>query len=95
MQELDGATIFWLFTLGMVAGAILKLILGEDRGLGLIANIVGGIAGSLIVGVIAIKIQMPGSLLLGLMGTMAILFLANVFFMEDDSHPHEAGKNMI
>lgn len=95
MQELDGATIFWLFTLGMVAGAILKLILGEDRGLGLIANIVGGIAGSLIVGIIAIKIQMPGSLLLGLMGTMAILFLANVFYMEDDSHPHEAEKNMI
>lgn len=92
MTELDGATIFWLISLGMVVGALLKLFLGEDRGLGMITNIVGGILGSLIVGITTIAMNVPGSLLLGLMSTMAILFLANVFFMEDDEHPHEAGE---
>ncbi len=95
MHELDGATIFWLITLGMLTGSILKLFLGEKRGLGMMTNIIGGVLGSLVVGIIAIKIQMPGSMLLGLMGTMAILFLANVFFMAEDEHPHEAEKDMI
>lgn len=92
MQELDGATIFWLISLGMVAGGGLKLFLGDERGLGMITNLVGGILGCLVVGVLAIKLQVPGSLLLGLMGTMAILFLANVFYMEDDNESHEAGE---
>lgn len=95
MEELNGATIFWLIALGMVAGGIMKLLLGNERGLGIITNIVGGVLGTLIVGILAIKIQVPGSLLLGLMGTMAILFLGNVFFMEDDQHPHGAEENPV
>jgi uncharacterized membrane protein YeaQ/YmgE (transglycosylase-associated protein family) len=95
MQELDGATIFWLISLGMVAGGGLKLFLGDERGLGIVTNIVGGIIGCLIVGVLAITLQFPGSLLLGLMGTMAILFLANVFYMEDDHEPHESKETPV
>lgn len=94
MAELDGATIFWLISLGMVTGAGLKLFLGDERGLGMMANLVGGILGCLIVGIVSLKLHMPGSLLLGLMGTMAILFLANVFYMEDDEHPHEAEESL-
>jgi len=93
MEEINGATIFWLLSLGMVAGGLMKLFLGNDRGLGIITNIIGGMLGTLIVGILAIQVSVPGSLLLGLMGTMAILFLGNVFYMEDDAHPHEAEKH--
>ena len=94
MLELNGATIFWLISLGMVAGGGIKLFLGKERGLSIITNIIGGILGCLIIGILAIKIQMPGSLLLGLMGTMAILFLGNVFYMEED-HSQEVEEDMI
>lgn len=89
MYEINGATIFWLLALGMVSGSAIKLFLGNERGLGMITNIVGGMLGTLVVGILAIKINVPGSLLLGLMGAMAILFLGNVFYMEDDDHAHD------
>ena len=95
MQELDGEVIFWLISLGMVVGGSLKVFLGDERGLGMITNLIGGVLGCLVVGTLAIKMQMPGSLLLGLMGTMAILFLANVFYMEDDEHPHELEEETL
>jgi len=74
----------------------MKLFLGNDRGLGIMTNIVGGMLSTLIVGILSIQIEVPGSLLLGLMGAMAILFLGNVFYMEDDNeHPHETeGKTV-
>lgn len=95
MHELDGEVIFWLISLGMITGAGIKLFLGNERGLGIITNIVSGVLSCLIVGILAIQIQMPGSLLLGLMGAMSILFLANAFYMQDDEHPHEAEKDMV
>ena len=95
MEELNGAIIFWLITLGMVVGGVLKLFLGKERGLGIVTNLVGGILSCVLVGILAIKMQVPGSLLLGLMGTMAILFLANVFFMEEDAHPHDVEEKPV
>lgn len=95
IQEINGASIFWLLALGMVAGGMMKLFLGNERGLGMIPNLVGGMLSTLLVGVLSIKIEVPGSLLLGLMGAMAILFLGNVFYMEDDDHAHEIEQKSI
>ena len=88
IEELNGATIFWLITLGLITGAVMKTFLGEERGLGMPANLIGGVLSTLVVGILSIQVQVPGSLLLGLMGTMAILFLGNVFYMEDE-HPND------
>lgn len=95
MQEINGATIFWLLSLGMVTGSLMKLFLGNERGMGMITNILGGMLGTLVVGILAIVIKVPGSLLLGLMGAMAILFLGNVFYMEDDDHAHDIEEKTI
>lgn len=95
MEEINGATIFWLLSLGMVAGSLIKLFLGNERGLGIIPNIVGGMLGTLIVGILSIQIQVPGSLLLGFMAALAILFLSNAFYMEDDEHPHDIEEKTI
>lgn len=83
MEILDGPTIFWLFTLGIILGAAAKLAMG-DKGLNIFTNIAFGVAGTLIVGGIGIELRIPGSLLFALMGSISILFLANVFFLQED-----------
>ncbi len=89
MYELDGTTIFWLIALGMLVGGIAKLALG-NRGVGFVANVIWGAAGSLIVGGIGVALQLPGSLLLAFLGSLSILFLTNIFYLQEDEHAHEA-----
>jgi hypothetical protein len=86
MENLDLVTIFWLVTMGMVVGGVIKVALG-NRGMGLVANVAGGIFGTVTVGVIGIMLQIPGSMLFGLLGSLAILFIANVFNQQpEESH---------
>lgn len=87
MEELNGATIFWLITLGMLLGASAKLVMGS-KGLSMTSNLIGGIVGTLIVGGIGIELQMPGSLLFGILGSLSILFLGNVFFVAGEMEEH-------
>lgn len=87
MEELNGATIFWLFTLGMLIGATAKLVMG-NKGLTLKSNLVGGILGALIVGSLGIEMQLPGSLLFAVLGALSILFLGNVFFVQPELEEH-------
>ena len=83
MEILDGPTIFWLITLGLILGAAAKVAMG-NKGLHIITNLAFGVAGTLIVGGIGIELRIPGSILFALMGSISILFLANVFFMQED-----------
>ena len=87
MEELNGATIFWLITLGMLLGASAKVVMGS-KGLTMMSNLIGGIAGTLIVGGIAVELQMPGALLFGILGSLSILFLGNVFFVTAEMEEH-------
>lgn len=87
MEELNVATVFWLITLGMLIGASAKLVMGS-KGLSMMTNLIGGIAGTLIVGGIGIELQMPGSLLFGILGSLSILFLGNVFFVTSEMEEH-------
>lgn len=85
--ELNGATIFWLITMGLLVGGIMKLLLG-DKGMGIPANIIGGVVISLTCGLIAALIGFPGGAAFGALGSMGSLFLANAFHMiGDDTHP--------
>lgn len=83
MEELTGTTIFWLIALGMVAGALVKVLIW-NRGVELIPNLVGGIAGALIVGGLATVIDLYGSMAFAFLGSLAILFILNVFHMQSD-----------
>ncbi len=89
MEILDGATLFWLFTLGLLIGATAKVVMGS-KGLKLMTNILYGIAGTVIVGGAGIELQIPGSMLFGVLGGLSILFVANVFYLQDE---HEASHD--
>lgn len=87
MEELNGTSIFWLIALGMLVGGLTKLALGS-KGVGLVFNVAGGAVGSVLVGGIGLALQLPGTLLFALLGSISILFLANVFNLpEEHGHP--------
>lgn len=84
MEVLDGSTIFWLITVGMVAGAITKVSIWK-QGVGLVPNLIAGAVGSVIVGSISIWLQFSGSLVFALLGSLAILFILNVFHLQSET----------
>lgn len=86
MHEFDGTTIFWLIALGMFVGGLSKLALG-NKGVSFLSNVIGGTAGSVIVGGIGVALQLPGALLFAFLGSLSILFLVNVFHLQKDEHP--------
>lgn len=83
MEVLDGATIFWLIAIGMVAGAITKVSIWK-KGVELVPNLVMGVIGSVVVGSLGIVMQFPGSLVFGFLGSLAILFILNVFHLQPE-----------
>lgn len=84
MDVLDGATIFWLIALGMIIGAVAKLAMRQTT-IGLIPNLVAGVAGSLIVGSITVLLQLPGGIVFAAVGSLAILFILNVFYQQREA----------
>ncbi len=89
MEELNGVTIYWLISIGLLAGYIIELILGK-RGMNLTGNLIGGVIGSLSIGISAIWLDLYGALLYATIGVVAFLFLVNVFNI-DPSHKESAG----
>ena len=89
MEILNGATLFWLITLGMLIGAASKVVMGS-KGLKLITNIIYGVGSTLIIGGVGIELQIPGSMLFGVLGGLSVLFIANVFFLQEE---HEANHD--
>lgn len=81
MEVLDGTTIFWLIAIGMVAGAITKLLIWK-KGVELVPNLIAGIIGAVVVGVISIVLDLPAGLAFSFIGSIAILFVLNVFHLE-------------
>lgn len=87
MEVLDGATIFWMTALGLIAGALIKVILG-DKGVTLITNLVFGVLGAVICGGIFIVMGMPGSIVMAILGSICILFITNVFYLQPEHAEH-------
>ncbi|MDX1637663.1 MAG: hypothetical protein R3281_06825 [Balneolaceae bacterium] len=90
MEQVTGEIVFWLLALGTVVGWIAQLVMGE-KGFGMVPNLLGGAIGSLVIGLLALQLNMPGSLLFGFLGCMSILFLANVFSVGD---AHDTGMQI-
>lgn len=89
MEELNGVTIYWLISIGLMIGYVLELILGK-RGMNLTGNLIGGVIGSVSIGVSAILLNLFGPLIYATIGAVAFLFLVNVFNM-DPEHKQDTG----
>lgn len=85
MEELDLVVIYWLISIGLLVGFITDLAMIK-RGIGMIGNVVWGAVGSLIIGVIAIWFGLFAPLLYATIGSIAFLFLFNVFSIHTSDH---------
>ena len=81
MEIIDGATIFWLIALGMFMGGAAKVVMWNTN-VGLMSNVLAGAAGAVIMGGLIAMLNMEGFLLFAFLGSLAILFIINVFNME-------------
>ncbi len=84
MEVLDGAAIFWLIAIGMVAGAIVQMFIW-NKGVSFITNLVTGVISSLVVGSISMLLNFPAGLTFGFLGSLAILFITNVFHLQPEA----------
>lgn len=80
METFSATTIFWLLVLGATTGWIIGYIIDRE-GISLISNVIWGTLGAPLVGICALYLQISGVLVFSLLGTLAILFLANVFHL--------------
>lgn len=78
MIELSVTAFFWFITLGLVVGMIFGTIL-KNEGIPMYGNLAWGVTGAVASGVIGILFGQGDGLLFALIGTIAVLFLANVF----------------
>lgn len=83
MEELNGTLIFWLISIGMVAGALTKVSIW-NQGVELVPNLIAGVIGALVTGSVAIFVGLPGSLVFAFLGSLAVLFILNVFYLQSD-----------
>lgn len=84
MEELNGATIYWLISIGLLVGYLIDLMMMK-RGISTIGNVVWGAVGSLIIGVICIILNLFAPLVYAALGSIAFLFLMNVFSFHTDT----------
>lgn len=84
MEALDGSTIFWLIAVGMIAGAVTHVGIWK-KGVKITTNLAFGIVGSVVVGSISVALQLPAGLLFGFLGSLAILFILNVFHLQPET----------
>ncbi|WP_234567398.1 hypothetical protein [Rhodohalobacter sp. 614A] len=83
MLEFNAVTIYWLLSIGLLVGFIIDLVMIK-RGIGMIGNVVWGAVGSIIIGAVVIWLDMYAPLLYAAVGSIAFLFLVNVFSIHTD-----------
>lgn len=80
METLSATTVFWLLVLGATTGWVVGYVVGHE-GVTLVSNIIWGTFGAVVVGIFGLYLELSGALLFSFMGTLAMLFLANVFHL--------------
>lgn len=85
MEELNGVFIYWLISIGLLVGYIIDLVMIK-RGIGMWGNIIGGVVGSVIIGIVAITLGLVAPLMFAAVGSVAFLFLINVFSFHTSDH---------
>lgn len=89
MAGLSATAIFWFIALGLTVGWVFGYII-KSEGRSLKANITWGITGTLVIGTIGIWFGFGDALLFSFVGSLAVLFIANVFHQhhEEDMFGH-------
>lgn len=89
MEVLNGTHIFWFITMGLLVGWIFGMLIKRE-GRSLKANMSWGTAGAVVVGSIAVWLGFGDGLLFAFVGTLGVLFIANVFHQhhEEDIFGH-------
>jgi hypothetical protein len=83
MEELTGTAIFWMLSIGLLTGTLVGRFI-EWEGVSFYANVIwGGISG-VVTGSIALWFGIGDGVLFALLGTIAVLFLVNVFHQHHD-----------
>lgn len=82
MEAQLGVELFWMAALGLLIGFAAYFIYGE-RGMGIWASTITGVASSVIVGVIAAFFEFTTPLVYAFLGSVSIIFIANAFRQED------------
>ena len=83
MEELNGVTIYWLISIGLLVGFIIDLVMMK-RGISLVGNVLWGAVGSVIIGVTMIALNVFAPLIYAAIGSIAFLFLINVFSFDQE-----------
>jgi hypothetical protein len=83
MEELNGVTIYWLVSIGLLVGFVIDLVMMK-RGISLTGNVFWGAVGSVIIGVSMISLNVFGPLVYAALGSVAFLFLINVFSFDQE-----------
>lgn len=83
MEELNGVTIYWLISIGLLVGFVIDVVMIK-RGIGMIGNVVWGAVGSLVIGFVVIWLDLYAPLLYATIGSIAFLFLVNIFSIHTD-----------
>lgn len=78
METISATSIFWFIALGITVGMVFGMFIKRE-GRTMIANIIWGTAGALVNGTAALWLGLGDGLLFAFVGTLAVLFIANVF----------------
>lgn len=89
MIEVSATAIYWFISLGLVIGLSVGTLMGKE-GTSLTVNLVWGVAGAIMTGIIGIILNFGDGLLFSMAGTLAILFLVNAFHQhhKEDIYGH-------
>ena len=80
MVELSATAYFWFITLGLLIGYVFGQMM-KNEGIALGANILWGIIGAVLTGTFGVIFGLGDGLLFATAGTLAILYLVNVFHL--------------
>lgn len=87
MEIVNGATIYWFISIGLMLGLITGVVIGTE-GMSVYKNLFWGVISANIMGFIGISAGLGDGLLFSFVGTLAYLFLVNVFHQHHQEDLH-------
>ncbi|MEX0770508.1 MAG: hypothetical protein WD035_07240 [Balneolaceae bacterium] len=87
MEFVDGITIYWFISIGLMVGWVTGIVIGKE-GKSAYANLFWGVISSIIMGMIGASAGLGDGLLFSFVGTLAFLFLVNVFHQHHQEDLH-------
>lgn len=90
MGELSGTLIYWYISVGLIVGLANSVIIGKE-GVRFISNIIFGVIGAVIMGMIGFAAGLGDGVFLSFIATWLFLFIVNVFHQH---HKEELSEDL-